>query len=928
VFSRFRTLRFSHLHCRSLHFLVLLCLSLLICLWFGQRSVIATLPNSYQANASTGLRSNVESLNATQLVQRGVEHYQQGAFSEAIEVWIQALERYQAESDLGNAAIVLENLARAYQALGQTESEIYYWEQTIQLYRQMNNLLQVGRIATEWAQAYTRNGQYQRAIDLLCGSFNRSSSSSSFSNHQFCEPSSALGIAQSINDRLGEAAALGSLGDVYRLRGGYQSAIEVTERSLAIAQGLEHFPYQISAFYHLGQIHLNLAQADYRRARFAEESEQQQQARIFRQAAQEQDGIALRYLQQSQQLAQATNELSSQLRSLLSAIPPSYRTGATREAETQLQAAQLLWKSLPNSQEKVSSAITLARLLQFHQGSGVGLAVSQPRCTAAISDQAKLFLERAVSIAQRIENSRAESFALGELGHWYECVGEYEQALQLTHQAQLLADQSLQMRDGLYLWQWQAGRILKAKGKPQDAVRAYDQAITTLTALSEEILIANQEVRFDFRDTIEPLYREAVDLRLAEEQPSVLIPSTNSDANINRVLTTIDSLKLAELQNYFGNDCVLVALSNEGIQFVQSDPTAAVFSTIILNDRTAVIVSIQDENRQIQQRFEWVRDEQENDIPKESIIDTINNYRKGLDRTRDAVSATLGGYDPALATQLYNWLIRPFEDLLDERNVQTLVFVQDGIFRSVPMTALYDGNQFLIERYAITTTPSLNLTNFEPLNRRQVRALALGLTEQATVDDRVFSQLNYVASELQAVTTILPDSVKLLNQNFTRERLRQALEANTYPVIHIATHGQFSFEAEDAFLVSGFDPNQNTQKITINDLDDLIRSTSLQSPVELLVLSACQTATGDDRAALGLAGIAAQAGARSVLASLWAVNDQATAQLITRFYEGLFEEQLSRAKALQAAQIELIRSPDRTAHPAFWSAFILIGNWL
>jgi CHAT domain-containing protein len=718
---------------------------------------------------------------------------------------------------------------------------------------------------------------------------------------------------------------LGSLGDVYRLQGNYQQAIDLTERSFTIAQELEHLPYQISASHHLGQIYLTLAQVDYRRAGFAEESEQPQQARISREAAQAHDRTALDYLQQSTQLAQFADDLPGQLRALLSAIPSVYRLGEQQEAETQIQSARSLWQQLPNSQEKVSSAITLARL-QSNRDARIGLTGFQPRCMSP-SEQAKSFLEASVSIAKTIQNPRAESFALGELGHWYECAGEYERALQLTHQAQLIADQSLQTRDGLYLWQWQAGRILKAKGQTQDAIRAYDQSIATLDILSEDILIANPEVRFDFRDTIEPLYREVVDLRLGQEQTSVLIPLTDRNTNINRVLTTIDSLKLAELQNYFGNDCVLVALSNEGIQLVQSDPTAAVFSTVILNDRTAVIVSIQGENQQIQQQFEWIRDEQGNDLSRETIVDTINEYRKGLDRSRDAVPAALGGYDPTLATQLYNWLIRPFESLLDERNVQTLVFVQDGIFRSVPMTALYDSNQFLVERYAITTTPSLNLTSFEPLNRQRIRALALGLTEQATVDDRVFPRLNYVDSELRAIATILPNSMELRDQNFTRDRLQQALETNTYPVIHIATHGQFSFEAEDAFLVSGFDPNQDTQKLTINDLDDLIRNTSLQNPVELLVLSACQTATGDDRAALGLAGIAAQAGARSVLASLWAVNDQATAQLISQFYEGLFNEQLSRAKALQAAQIELIRSQGRTSHPAFWSAFVLIGNW-
>ena len=182
-------------------------------------------------------------------------------------------------------------------------------------------------------------------------------------------------------------------------------------------------------------------------------------------------------------------------------------------------------------------------------------------------------------------------------------------------------------------------------------------------------------------------------------------------------------------------------------------------------------------------------------------------------------------------------------------------------------------------------------------------------------------------AELDAVQKALPRSLALKDDSFTLSRFEQELTANQYPIIHIATHGQFSAESDNAFLVTGDNLTESTPKLTLNVLDDLIRDKTGRSPVELLVLSACQTATGDDRAALGMAGIAAQAGAKRVLASLWSVNDYATTELITQFYQGLLQDNLTQAEALKAAQNALIDA-DNTAHPAYWSPFVLIGNWL
>jgi len=255
------------------------------------------------------------------------------------------------------------------------------------------------------------------------------------------------------------------------------------------------------------------------------------------------------------------------------------------------------------------------------------------------------------------------------------------------------------------------------------------------------------------------------------------------------------------------------------------------------------------------------------------------------------------------------------------------VFVQDDILRSVPMSALHDGNQFLIQRYAIAYTPSLQLTSLNPLAVQGLRALAVGLTTEspAASDAGFFAALNHVEAEISAVKTELPDSVTLTGSEFRLQKLEQTLDAADFPILHIATHGIFGTESDDTFLVTGDVP---ANKLTLTGLDRLLRRVKPDRPVELLVLTACTTAVGDDRAALGLAGVAAQAGVRSVLASLWFVNDNATSQLIKTFYASLKTPQVSKARALQQAQIQLIEAAGEFSRPAYWAPFVLIGNWL
>jgi CHAT domain-containing protein len=116
--------------------------------------------------------------------------------------------------------------------------------------------------------------------------------------------------------------------------------------------------------------------------------------------------------------------------------------------------------------------------------------------------------------------------------------------------------------------------------------------------------------------------------------------------------------------------------------------------------------------------------------------------------------------------------------------------------------------------------------------------------------------------------------------------------------------------------------------VDMNQLEGILKADNFKkNPLELLTLSACQTAEGDDRAPLGLSGIAIKAKVKSALGSLWSVNDEATYKLMSAFYTALLQDHTSKAQALQQAQLTLLRDK-QFAHPFFWSPFILVGNWL
>ncbi|MDH5587486.1 MAG: CHAT domain-containing protein, partial [Nitrospirota bacterium] len=361
---------------------------------------------------------------------------------------------------------------------------------------------------------------------------------------------------------------------------------------------------------------------------------------------------------------------------------------------------------------------------------------------------------------------------------------------------------------------------------------------------------------------------------------------------------TVEAFKAAELQDYFQEDCVQP--SQTLTQTLQSaSPHTVILYPILLADRIELIVNFPSGLKQYTVK---VREQNVTKVARQFRLKLQNFSNQGFKES---------------STQLYTWLIKPLEQDLETEGIETVVFVPDGALRSIPIAALYDGEQYLIEKYAMATTPGVTMTDPKPLNRENINILSLGLTESV----QGFPALPYVEKELKNLQAMYKGQ-QLLNEDFVVNSMRQQLKSEDYNIVHIASHGLVESKVENTFVLA-FD-----EKITMNRLAELVGLFRFRkAPLELLTLSACETAAGDDRAALGLAGVAVKAGARSALATLWFIDDAVASDLIGEFYQQLHDPTLSKAQALQIAQIKILENPD-FRHPNFWSPFLLINNWL
>ena len=444
------------------------------------------------------------------------------------------------------------------------------------------------------------------------------------------------------------------------------------------------------------------------------------------------------------------------------------------------------------------------------------------------------------------------------------------------------------------------GRILRVQGDEERALTAYRAAIGALDTLRSDfsLWLSVRGTGHSFRETLGNVYFEMADLLLQRAAQGTSAEAVQQD--LLEARSTVELLKSVEVEDYFfEDDCA--HLFRAKVQPLETAvQRSAVIYVIPLEDRTELLVSLPAGLRRVS-----------SPVGNRTLTAEVYRWRAQLERP-DSL-----GYLRSART-LWDWLIAPLEALLQSEAVETLIFVPDGALRTVPMAALHDGRQFLIERFAVVVSPGLSLMEPGRSPSRDLNLLLCGVSDSV----QGFPALAFVPSELTSISTHFNHRL-LLDDNFSITRFKQEMASGNFNVVHLASHGEFGSDARTTFVLT------HDGRLTLDLLEQLILPRMLsERPIELLALSACRTAAGDDRAALGLAGVAFKSGARSVLATLWQISDEAAHRIMAAFYAELRRDpSVSKAEALRRAQCAQLRNPF-LRHPSFWSPYLLIGNWL
>lgn len=590
---------------------------------------------------------------------------------------------------------------------------------------------------------------------------------------------------------------------------------------------------------------------------------------------------------ESMKLAEARGEWLLAARAGTNAASASLRQGDLEPAARRItEVLRLLATARGDSAENAFVHIAAGRLM---------LDLHAKRDDPELLMRAHIALTDAASMAERLADTRTASFAYGYLGQLYAAERRDADALVLTRRA-IFAAQQARADDSLYRWHWQAARILKRQGMDRDATEAYRRAISTIWPVRQDVMSNARGLGLSYQAAIGALFLEAAELLI--DQSSKAGNPEASQALLFAARDSIEQLKTVELEDYFQDDCV-AAVQAKQKEIDRIAANTAVIYPIVLPSRTELLVTLA--NRI--QRFSVP-------VGAAPLAAEILELRRLLEKR------TTHQYLPH-AQRVYNWLIRPLEGILAAQAVDTLIMIPDGPLRNIPLASLHDGRRFLIERFAVAVAPGLTLIEPKKLAHGPVRPLLAGLSQSV----RKFPSLPHVDSEMKNIQALHGGTI-LHNGAFTVDSFSRELRNKNYSVVHIASHGQFEPESRQSYLLA-YDG-----RLTMDGLERLMRlSRYREEPIELLTLSACMTAAGNDRSALGLAGVAVKAGARSALATLWYVNDQASSYLVTNVYRQLANESQSKAKALQAAQLQML-AERRFRHPGYWSPFLLIGNWL
>lgn len=837
------------------------------------------------------------------------ELWLKGEYTATLAKLQQYLTDFREKGDRAREGAVIACIGIAYRSMGNYNQGLEYLQQALAIFRedslQDNSTARIwkGRTLDQMGLIYSLLGQYPQA---------------------FASAEQALIINRKVGDRIWEGRTLNNLANLYASLGQNTKALKLYQQALVIHQEIGNEPEVGVTLANMGAIHSFLEQYTqalnyYNQAlvinqkigdRAREAASLNGIGQVYRNL--KQYAKALEYYQQALEIGRKIND--------------KRREGATL---TSIGVVSFLLKQYPKALESYQQALAISTEIGYKELTGVNFFLIGR--TLEVENQRELaivFYKQSVNIIEEIRKD------IGKLSKQQQqsYIENYTVIYRILADLLLKKDRILEAQQVLDLLKLQElddylenvrGNEKTARGlsttlQEQQVKEGYEAIVNKGIKLGKE-LAELQKIPVDKRSSAQQ--QRILELRKAEQE----ITKEFSEFLKSPTVTAL----VAQLRQVTGDENLNLKDFNslrDNLQRLQQ--SAVILYPFILDDRLELIL-VTPYSPPIRRTV---------NVKREELNRVIAEFHLSLKQPNSNVIP--------VANQLYNWLIKPIENDLAEAKTQTIIYAPDGQLRYIPLAALHDGKQWLVERFGINYITAASLTDLNTKRQEKMQVFAGAFTQGSYTfkvgeQEFQFSGLPFAGREVENLAATIPGTTKLLNGQFNRDSV---LMMNDFSVVHLATHAAFVVgNPEDSFIMFG-----NGDRATLRDVE----SWSLPK-VDLIVLSACETGVGgklgNGEEILGFGFQMQRTGAKAAIASLWPVSDGGTQVLINGFYSILQKGNISKAEALRQAQIALITGNHsafgqqrgivtaqrreesetrRLNHPYYWAPFILIGNGL
>ncbi|MBD2178764.1 CHAT domain-containing protein [Pseudanabaena sp. FACHB-1998] len=938
-------------------------------------SAIAQTVAQSPAQSSEDLRSQ-QITEAVYLKQSGYDRLQKADPQGAIADLQKALELFRKWKATGGELDTLNILGDVYLTTGQYDKAMPYFQQALVIAKDLAKFpdgdpVSVGYTLQYIADVYDKQRQYAQALPLYQQALDifrdrlkakkgdrdslltsESVTLSRMASIYFKSSQYDLALAsyqqmlpRSVEqkDTIGRVQTLNNIGVIYANQTQYAQALESYEQSLALVRTLCCYRgdeaaiiNNISALYYsLGQNRRALELAE-------------QATKIYFKLTPE-DFVGLKKTE-IELLHDVLGEDNSNPTLTSRGLSVRATVGDTANDNVTVKAGQA--NNLNNIAQLYSNSGKYKEALNFFQkakvayqeiGNDLGIGITLDNIGSTYSrlgqlEQAIAFHQQALAQYEKVKDLSGTGVALSNLGRAYanlgkqaEAIASYQQAIKIAREVRDRSTESVVLAN--------IGDLLTQQKQFESAIAYLKESINVREAIRQSIRMLPREDRSAYKQSVSYTYRNLAKLLLQQNR-------------INEAIQILDLLKVQELQDYLrdvkGNDRTAIgitlfdaekALINTDVKILlngsplvtQIQNTAARESLNLATSRS-LLANVQRFGDRASLFYPLLFEDQlflvllpaksapilrSLKVNVEEFTKLLQDFRADL---QDASSADV----KESSAKLYRYLIKPIEADLQAANIDLLLYAPDGKLRYIPLSALYDGKKWLIERYGFNYLTASGFLDFPSVAKGSLKIIAAAFTQgdvkfEIGNEKFTFKGLPFAGKEIDKIATTFPDTTKLVDTLFNRQAI--VSQFGNYSVIHLATHAAFvNGTPEDSFVLMG-----NGDRLNLREL----REWKLPN-TQLVVLSACQTAlggvVGSGEEILGFGYQIQRTGAKAAIASLWTVSDQGTQLLMSNFYTQL-QKGSNVINSLRQAQLGLLQSPQSNLqHPYFWASFILIGN--